>query len=117
MSASKQSMRSSSSPVQKKTRTFIWRDVDDVVLFERDINWAIPNRLAALQALDAEEWSFTNMDVGDSEKSISLPKDNSKCRMSRRELEAELLAQRGVTPRGIITPADPDYNKGLGAAY
>lgn len=95
----------------------VFLDVDDTLLItqfspegtrSRVLNQAVLDQLKLASTTDL--YLFTNMDLND----VNHHGDPS--RVTRKQLVDSLQAQ-GFIVHGVITPADPDYNQGPGAAY
>ncbi|MBY0543951.1 MAG: hypothetical protein K2Q14_00200 [Gammaproteobacteria bacterium] len=101
----------------KVMRHAVFLDVDDTLLitqFNKDgsrtrfINQDLLNQLKLSGHHDL--YLFTNMDLND------LNQIDEPSRITRKKLIDELIKQ-GFTVHGVITPADPVFNQGPGAAY
>ncbi|MHB1221848.1 MAG: hypothetical protein ACYC0J_07625 [Gammaproteobacteria bacterium] len=103
---------------------FVFLDVDKTLLLVNDdrdhvINQTLLDHLKVYGYLNV--YLFTNMDLADHEQLIndydmSSSGDKTPVRISRYQLIDELKKQ-GFVVHGVITPADPGLNKGIGVAY
>ncbi len=109
-------MSSNRLPLGSSLRLVAFLDVDDTLIITEDtelgrirtLNQQLINQLKKNRINHI--YLFTNMDLAD------VNHHDSPNRITRKRLISELNLQ-GITVDGVLTPADPVYKKGPGAAF
>jgi hypothetical protein len=99
-------------------QSIVFLDIDNTLLFsdpttghKQTINYQLLDTLIQDNHIDL--YLFSNMDLRD----IKYIYDQRYSNSITRERLIDILTEMGFTVHGVITPADPSYNKGPGGAY